>query len=98
MEVYILTVSIKILLRILKFLLRDQCFFVVVANCAYSVLTQYNKRQPEPDAAFCFMSGATPRQSGTDVMILKIVLPKHLAFFAQITASFWKKVIITFFL
>jgi hypothetical protein len=25
-------------------------------------------------------------------------LPKHLAFFAQITASFWKKVIITFFL
>jgi hypothetical protein len=31
-----------------------------VANYAYSVLTQDNMGQP--DVAFCFMSGATPRQ------------------------------------
>jgi hypothetical protein len=34
--------------------------FYFIANYAYSVLTRDNMRQP--DVAFCFMSGATPRQ------------------------------------
>jgi hypothetical protein len=31
------------------------------------------------------------KASGTDVMILKIFLPKHLAFFVPTTASLFKK-------